>query len=179
MNKRVSLVVLCEDPQHASFANAFLKRAHLPVRGAPRFIAAGSKARVIAQFPEQARAIVQSGAEAHLFVLVDADGDTREQNERALLDRLDIDLRTRLETTGRFLLICPNWEIENWIACIDGRTVTEDRDPSLRLKHASDCRPTARHLADECQQDRAIPHALPSLLETCLRWKQYLKDHEL
>lgn len=178
MPRRVSLVVLCEDAQHLSFAAAFLSHANLPTRGSPRFVRCGNKANVQPKFAIESKALLGAGAETHLLVLIDADGKSHEKNEQYLMGGLDAQLRGRLKQNGRYLIVCPNWEIENWIESLAGRAQTEDRDRGSRQEQSSACKPVARKLADDCRENNPLQTALPSLIDACARWRAYLKGHK-
>ena len=179
MPRRVKLVVLCEDAQHHSFAAAFLNRANLPTGGRPRYIPCDGKTKVLAAFPAEVRALLASEAETHLLVLVDADGDTLEHNIEALLGTLDAEMRARISENDRWLAICPNWEIENWIRHLEGKPVTEELRPQLALTQPSECRDVARTLADQCRARRMPKNPLPSLEGACTAWRAYLERHDL
>lgn len=179
MPRRVSLVVLHEDSLHQSFASAFLNASNLPTRGSPRTVNGGSRAGVVSRFASEASAMLQAGAETHLIVMVDADGSTYGDVRNQLLRTLDEPLRGRVEADRRWLLVSPAWELENWVHCLMGSNVTEERDLGLAFRWDKDCRPAARLLAEHCTHHREVPNALPSLAAACVGWREYIERNEL
>lgn len=177
MARRIALVVLHEDMLHQSFAAAFLNRIHLPNRLPPRFVHASNKAGLLQRFPEEVRALLAQGAETHLVVLMDADGRPYAENQKLLLKKLTPFEVRALQKPGRWLLICPNYELENWARNLDGWAVNEGRDLTLAYGDDSDCRAAARKLADACMADSAPSGALPSLVDACTMWREYTKRH--
>ena len=179
MPRRVSLVVLREDALHESFAAAFLNASSLPKRGDPRYVPGVNRAGVVSRFANEARGLLRQGAETHLIVMVDADGWTYADVREQLLRTLDDDLRARFEASGRWMLIAPNWEMEHWVHCIEGREVTEERDLKLSFRWDKECRPAARRLAELCAKGQPLPNALPSLEAACVEWRRYLDRNDL
>ena len=105
----------------------------------------------------EARALLAAGGETHLIVMVDADGGDHASARRQLLNALDGTPRDQVEANERWLLVSPAWELENWVGCLEGRAVTEARDPGLSLDHDKACRAAARALADRCGRGRTRP----------------------
>jgi len=177
--RRISLVVLHEDMLHQSFASAFLNRLNLPTRPPVRFVHAGNKAGVISLFSDQVKGMLDQGAETHLLVLMDADGQSYASNEIRLLSSLDPTTRTKLQMIGRWHLICPQYELENWCRHLEGQEVAETRNLALAYREDSDCRPVARKLAETCQSKGLLTSPLPSLADACSKWNTFLAKHKL
>lgn len=177
--RRIALVVLHEDMLHQSFTVAFLNKFGLPARIRPRLVHAKSKGGVQKQFRTEVQELLKQGAETHLFVLMDADGLTFEDNRRLLLSELTEEERTDLERLGRWHLVCPNYELENWCRNIEGSHFDEQRDVKLAYRNNSEAREAARTLADACKRGIIIDGSLPSLMEACGRWQAYVQRHTL
>ncbi len=180
MSRRIAIVVLHEDALHQSFASAFFREINLPVRlRATRYSKAVNKSGVQKNFAAEAISMLKQGAETHLFVIVDADSESYEQNLNRLVITLTDVERERLESNGRFLLICPNYELENWCRNLEGTQVTEDRNVTLAYKNDSDCREAARFLAITCKTGQPLVNPLPSMVDACTRWTAYKVKHNL
>jgi hypothetical protein len=144
-----------------------------------RFVMGPGKAGIIRRFPDEVRSLLNQGAETHLIVLMDADGDTFEDNRKLLVRKLTKGERARLTELGRFHLVCPNYELENWCRGLEGERVTEDRSLDLVYTHDKSGRDAGGTLAESCRKRQDLPHSLPSLHNACERWQAYLDRNDL
>jgi hypothetical protein len=179
MPKKVSLVVLCEDEMHQSFVAAFLNRISLPLNGRPRIEPLGSRSRVMERFPTEVRALRQAHAERRLLIVVDADKDTPASVEAQFIQKLKEAGVSDNISGDPILFVIPKWELENWALDLMGKSIGELRDPGARGKIGDDVRESGRLLADACQKHSIPGTPLPSLQNSCNRWKAFRSAHPL
>jgi hypothetical protein len=176
MLRRVTIVVLCEDEIHESFASAFLNRLGLPTEGARRISRAGSKEKLFSEFAVRVRALRKRHAQTRLLVLVDGD----ELTDELIRERLRQKLRELGEDANfskdPVLVLCPRWELENWVLCLLGESVGEERHPGLRERAGDRVRPAARALADFCLTREPPAPSVPSLAAACEAWLLHRKN---
>ena len=176
MKRNVQIVLLCEDTQHETFARRFLKETgwstrRLRVEKAPG--GRGSAEQFVrVRFPKELAAYRrQQGAVAQALIVI-LDGDKKgAQRRQADLDEVcranQVDVRRQGE---RVLVLVPTWNIETWIAYLDGHTVDEAERDYPRLSRPRECQPRVETLAAMCQDRILRAPAPPSLESACAEY---------
>ncbi len=165
-----NIIVLAEDQEHQNLIRRYLLRTGqnqrtfrlVPLPGKRK---CGSQ-YVREQFPKQVaecRATLGRRASCLLIVITDADNLTTNERERTLHAALKADHQRAIEQTEPVIILIPKWQVETWIKCLLGETVTEaDRDTDKPPVTAQQIIAAARALFDW-----ARPNALAGA--TCVR----------
>ena len=102
-------------------------------------------------------------------LLVVADGDAVGVDGR--LRRLDEACKRRgvaaRSSSDNVAVFIPTWNIETWLAYLDGETVDESRKDYSRLARPGDCRRHVVVLAEMCRRGTLRPPAPQSLRAAC------------
>ena len=163
MSRNVRIVLLCEDRQHEVFVGRFLKEVgwnlrDMRVRRAPK--GRGPAEQYVREcFPGELRAVrSKRGEEAYLILMVD--GDNQGSTSRmASLERACIEQQVDPPSNSDQVLVCvPTWNIETWLAYLEGEEVEESKRDYPRLDKPSDCSPHVRNLAEMCRNQRCALH---------------------
>lgn len=176
MKRNVQIVLLCEDTQHETFARRFLEETgwstrRLRVEKAPG--GRGSAEQFVrVRFPRELTAYRRQRRTLAQVLIVILDGDKKGEGRReAELDEAcrssQVDVR-RLDE--RVLVLVPTWNIETWIAYLDGQTVDEAKRDYPRLPRPRECQPRVETLAAMCQERRLRAPAPPSLESACTEY---------
>ncbi len=177
MSRNVRVVVLCEDRQHEAFLRRFLRKTHwntrdLRIERAP-MVRGSAESYVRSRFPRELQALRSKGEEeAYLIVLID--GDRQGSHGRiSSLETACVERGTSPPNNGERVMICvPTWNIETWIAYLDGQTVDENRSDYPRLPRQRDCEPAVQNLVEMCRE-RTLRAPFPSSLEAaCLEYQR-------
>ena len=179
--KRVTYVLVCEDQQHETFARRFLKQVGLVQNDYQVRVVRSPRGRGAAdQFVElkyvtELRAFRTTHVTTTLVVLTD--GDAIGVDER--MRRLDnacrqegVEPRSPAENVAVFV---PTWNIETWLAYLDGETVDEGRKNYARLPRPSDCDKHVRILARMCERRELREPAPESLKTACREYEEGLR----
>jgi hypothetical protein len=162
------LVLLCEDKQHEAFARRFLNETgwetrSMRVEKAPGGRGAGEQF-VRKRFPVELKAHRSRPVSQALVVLVDGDAD----GISARLQQLNQACREAVvaERAGndRVAIFIPTWNIETWLAYLDGEEVTEEKPDYPWLSRERDCRRHVDELARMCR-DGKLREPAPAALE--------------
>ena len=171
--RRVQFVLLCEDEQHVSFVIKFLKKLKLIRKGCNvRQLArpAGTGAAdqfVLDKFPDELDFDRKRQVAQELIVMLDGDSFGVARRVEQLNDacsRRQVSVRS---TGDAVTLIVPNWNIETWLAYLDGETVDERRSDYPKLRRARDCREHVGKLAEMCEREQLRQPAPSSLVRAC------------
>ena len=172
----MQIVLLCEDTQHEAFARRFLSETgwdtrRLRVERAPGGRGAADQF-VRERFPVELTVYRRKQASVAQALIVILDGDSRGIHARqAALDEAcqsnGIEARQGNE---RVLVLVPTWNIETWIAYLDGTTVDEATPNYPRLARPRECRDHVRKLATMCQHGRLRLPAPSSLESACAEY---------
>jgi hypothetical protein len=180
MSRNVNVVILCEDPQHAAFAQRFLKCVGrgmrvLRVEISPQGRGSGEQyvrerfARELAFFRERKHRVEQA-----LIVIIDAD-------LRTLADRIEQFKQAAIaggqkprSDDERVAYFIPARNIETWLAYLDGQNVNE-KDSYPRLEHARECQRHVNILHDICKQGMLRQPSPPSLEAACKEYRTRLR----
>jgi hypothetical protein len=158
VTRGVQLVLLCEDQQQEVFARRFLSAAGWDVRRmrverAPA--GQGSAEQFVRQrFPKELTAYRHDRSRVTRGLIVVIDGDR--SGGRARLQELDkscqaMDVPPR-QPDEQAAVLAPTWNIETWLAYLDGQEVDESRPDDTRLPRPRDCQRHAEKLWLMCQQ---------------------------
>lgn len=177
MSRTVQIVLLCEDRQQQAFMRRFLERSGkdcrlLRTETAPRGEGSAEQfvrkrfAREVAE--HRSRSVSQA-----LMVMID--GDARGVDRRlAELDdeckRQSMSVRTPDEGV---LVFVPTWNIETWLAYLDGETVDEEKPDYPRLSRPKDCGSHVAALAEMCHRRRLREPAPPALIAACVEYRRW------
>jgi len=173
------IVLLCEDTQHEAFVRRFLERRGW--RHKPRVLKSSTGAGeqfVREHFPTELRAIRHRHVDRAQIVVID--GDNRGPAGRiAQLDAAcqarDIKPRQQHE---RVAFVVPTWNIETWLAYLDGETVDARRSDYPRLERERDCSRHGTALIKMCDEGVLRSPAPSSLKQTCEEFRNRLDRDE-
>ncbi|WP_423916566.1 hypothetical protein [Candidatus Poriferisodalis sp.] len=181
MSRSVRLTLLCEDRQHQAFAHRFFKALGWNLRDWRPIVAPAGRGAaekfVREKFPVELAALRTKGNE-QVFLVVLIDGDAagvdgrRAQLENACREQ-GIEPPSEME---RVLVCVPTWNIETWLAYLDGSDVDEMNSSYPRLTRERACEPHAQALATMCGSGRLHPPAPPSLKEACIGYRRAVGD---
>lgn len=173
MTRQVQIVLLCEDNQHEAFARRFLKKAgwearHLRVEKASQGKGAATQF-VCERFPSELKEYRSRCAHIDLRLVVLVDGDQRGVAGRQQdLDQACMKASVPLRQPGeKVAIFVPTWNIETWLAYLDGKAVSEQESNYPRLKQERDCKRHVDALWAMCQKGTLQPPAPPSLQAAC------------
>jgi len=180
MRRNVQLILLCEDRQQEAFARRFLKRAgwsKRQVRVDPLAQGRGAaEKRVREQFPAELSLYRSRCHHLQQALIVMLDGDNRGVKGRLA------QLAEACESKGiapraddeRVAIFVPTWNIEAWLAYLDGESVDENSDDYPRLDHQRDCQGHVNRLHQMCQQRVLRQPSPPSLDAACAEYRARL-----
>lgn len=177
MSRNVRVVVLCEDRQHETFLRRFLKKNRwntrdLRIESAPAG-RGSAESYVRSRFPKELQALRSKGGE-EVYLIIMIDGDQRGHDGRT--SSLDATCREQgispLHADERVMICVPTWNIETWIAYLNGETVDESRSDYPRLPRERDCEPSVQSLVEMCHDRTLRPPSPPSLEATCIQYQR-------
>ncbi len=180
MSRRAQLVLLCEDSQHEAFARRFLKRMgwnrhRIRVEKAPGGRGSGEQF-VRARFPLELGEHRRRHAAQALVVMLDGDADGVDARVRGLDDACTakgIPARRPGEPVAAFV---PTWNIETWLAYLDGESVDEARKDYPRLRPERECGRHVKVLVAMCRDGKLRPPEPPSLVSACEEYAARLRE---
>ena len=172
MSRRVQLVLLCEDKQHEVFARRFLNEMGWETRAmrvekVPGGRGAGEQF-VRKRFPLELKAHRSRPVSQALVVLIDGDAEgtaARLQQLSQACREVNVAERTDHDRVAVFV---PTWNIETWLAYLNGQEVTEENPDYPRLSRERDCQRHVEVLARMCR-DGELREPAPASLETACR----------
>jgi hypothetical protein len=174
------LVLVCEDRQHETFARRFLGTAGWSTRRLRVEIAPPGRGAaehfVRERFPIELSSYRTKRHQTGQALIAMVDGDSRGVKGR--LDQLSeackakgVPPRTDEE---RVAILVPTWNIETWLAYLDGGTIDENRDDYPRLDRPRDCQRHVDLLHQMCQQGSLRQPCPPSLDAACEEYRARL-----
>ena len=178
--KRAQYVLVCEDAQHEAFARRFLREVGLLKDRYQMRVERSAAGRGAADhFVEQEYVTeLDVGRRTHVattLVLV-TDGDAIGIDKR--MRRLDEACRRRgvepRSSADRVAVFVPTWNVETWLAYLDGETVDEGRKDYPRLPRPRDCIEHVRVLARMCRSGKLRTPAPESLRTACKEYEERL-----
>lgn len=178
-DRNVQLVLLCEDGQHETFVRRFLKRVgwsthRLRVEKA----SAGSGEQFVRErYPVELSGYRGKRGQVGQALLVMTDGDASGTAGR--LQKLDVECDgqgvERRQPAERVSVFIPTWNIETWLAYLDGGTVDEGRKDYPRLDRERECQRHVDQLAEMCRQGQLRDPAPESLKTACKEYRERLE----
>ena len=128
------------------------------------------------RFPKELQAVRAKGTErVRLIVVVDGD-DKGVAGRRASLDSACAAHGVASAGDTDNVLICvPTWNIETWLAFLDGEDVDESRRDYPRLARVRDCDAHVEKLVEICRGQRHSPPLPPSLEDTCVQYQRLFR----
>ncbi|MCF2149654.1 hypothetical protein IQ276_025125 [Desmonostoc muscorum LEGE 12446] len=167
--RRVQIVILCEDKQQEVFARHFLKKRgfildkNLRITICPK--GAGEQF-VRKRYPAEVKAYRSKNyLSGMLVVLIDADKKTVEERLKQLDDALREDSQQIRQPQEAIAIFIPKRNIETWIHYLQGETVDEETEYS-KFTNESACKPSVENLLNQCYQG-LDENAPPSLQAAC------------
>lgn len=178
--QRVQYVLVCEDQQQEAFARRFLRQTgvvkdlhQLRVERSPSGRGAADRFVQDVYVTE-----LDAGRRTHVAstLLLLTDGDEFGLDGR--LRRLDeackqrgVAARSDADSVAVFV---PTWNIETWLAYLDGETVEESRKDYPRLPRPRECRRHVGVLVEMCRQGALRQPAPDSLEAACEEYRMRL-----
>lgn len=177
MSRRVQLVVLCEDEQHETFIRRFLRtmRPSDPIVRVERLRREGGagQAFVRNRFPTELAEHRRRPVSQALIVMLDGDHRGVAARMTELHDACrEAGVPVRFPEDG-VLVVVPTWEIETWLAYLNGETVDESNRNYPPLSRARDCAPHVNALVDMCRSRELRQPAPDSLEAACVQWERW------
>lgn len=170
--RRVQIVILCEDRQQEVFARYFLKKRGFRGQFRANICPKGSKSGeqyVRSQYPVEVKAYRQNRnrVSIELVVLIDADTCILEPRLNELAGMLEEDEQENRRLDEAIAIFVPKRNIETWIHYLQGETVNEeDAYEKFKNKEAV-CKTDVEDLADRCYSQSLPEDAPPSLQAAC------------
>jgi len=180
MSRRVQLILLCEDSQHEAFARRFLERMgwnrrSIRVEKAPGGRGSGEQF-VRARFPLELCEHRRRHAAQALVVMLDGDAGGVEARVRDLADACTAEGIPARRPGEPVAVFVPTWNIETWLAYLDGQTVDEARKDYPRLRRERECKRHVKVLVAMCREGRLRPPEPPSLASACKEYASRLRE---
>lgn len=171
MSRRVQLVLLCEDRQHEAFSRRFLNEMgwetrSMRVEKAPGGRGAGEQF-VRKRFPVELKAHRTRPVSQALVVMIDGDTEGAAARWQQLNQACHEAAVPQRVAGDRVAIVIPTWNIETWLAYLDGEDVTEGRPDYPRLARERDCQRHVDALARMCRDGRLREPAPASLEAAC------------
>ena len=168
--RRVQIVILCEDRQQEVFARHFLKKRGFTGRVDPKICPAGSQSGeqyVRTEYPKEVKAYRQNRNRVSigLVVLIDADTDALQERLNQLAQALSEDSQQNRQPDEAIAIFIPKRNIETWIHYLQGETANEVEEYAKFPKDEAACKPYVENLADQCRSQN-LPENAPESLQT-------------
>ena len=179
MSRNVQLVLLCEDSQHEVFARRFLtkmgwSRRSIRVEKSPS--GRGSAEQFVRErFPRELKEHRRRPVEQALVVVIDGDAGGFDQRMQTLNDSCTAQQVEPRRNNERVAVFVPTWNIETWLAYLDGDEVDEKKKNYPRLDRERECQKHVATLAEMCQRQSLRQPVAPSLESACTEYHQRLR----
>jgi len=150
----------------------------MPTVGRARILRKQKKSDLFDTFPVEVRALRARAKHAQTCLIVVIDGD--ELSDAQIRGRL----RQKLQGEGLddafdkdpILVLCPRWEMENWVLHLLGDSIGEARADNARQRVGDRGREAGRMLADACRVGKLPIDPLPSIENACKEWAAHRKQ---
>lgn len=177
--RRVQIVILCEDRQQEVFARYFLKKRGFTGLFRTNICPPGSQSGeqyVRSQYPVEVKAYRQNRNRVSiaLVVLIDADRGTLQDRLNQLASILDEDAQENRRSHEAIAIFIPKRNIETWIHYLQGETVNEEDAYAKFEKNEAVCKTSVENLADRCYSQSLPEDAPPSLQTACAELQRLL-----
>ena len=177
MSRNVRIVLLCEDKQHKAFVSRFIEKMGWIPRDLKPVVSPNGRGSaeqfVRKQFPKYLQALrAKRGERKYLIVMVDGDATSVAARKASLNDACGDHGMASLNDADNVLICVPTWNIETWLAYLDGDTVNETKKDYRRLPKESECAPMVNTLVDMCREGTLRTPAPASLEDTCISYRR-------
>jgi hypothetical protein len=167
--RRVQLVILCEDRQQEVFARHFLEKRGFTGLFRTQICPKGSQSGeqyVRTHYPLEVKAYRQSRNRVSigLVVLIDADTGTPQERLNQLANILCEDSQQARQAVEAIAIFTPKRNIETWIHYLQKESVNEENTYSKFQNNEASCKPYVESLVDQCRS-QALPNAAPESLQ--------------
>ncbi|MEG4810986.1 hypothetical protein QUA82_24620 [Microcoleus sp. F8-D3] len=167
--RRVQIVILCEDKQQEVFARYFLKKRGFTGLIRAKICPPGSQAGeqyVRTEYPKEVKAYRQNKNRVAigLVVLIDADTGTLAARLNWLASVLDEHKQENRKPNEAIAIFVPKRNIETWIHYLQRETVNEEDDYAKFEKNEAACKTAVEDLADRCYS-QSLPEDAPRSLQ--------------
>lgn len=170
--RRVQLVILCEDRQQEVFARYFLKMRGFTGIVRAKICPSGSQSGeqyVRSQYAVEVKAYRQNRNRVAigLVVLIDADKRTLQERLHQLADALSEAAQPERRSDEAIAIFIPKRNIETWIHYLQGEVVNEEDSYAKFDKNEAFCKLDIEKLAEECRSHNLSENAPQSLQAAC------------
>lgn len=169
--RRIQIVILCEDRQQEVFARYFLKKRGFTGNIRTKFCRKGAGEQFVRKSYATEVKVFRSKnyISGILVVLIDADNASVSATLKELDDALIKNSLTPRQPDEAIAIFVPKRNIETWIHYLQGTSVDENSEkPYPKFpKHESACKPYVENLADKCREGNLETNAPPSLQAAC------------
>jgi hypothetical protein len=170
--RRVQILVLCEDLQQFVFARLFLKKRGFKGEIRPNICPPGRQSGeqyVRTEYPKEVKAYRanKDRVSIGLVVLIDADTGTLAARLNQLASALEEDEQKKPKNrkpNEAIAIFVPKRNIETWIHYLQGETVNEEDAYARFEKNEAACKTAVEDLADRCYS-QSLPEDAPRSLQ--------------
>ena len=167
--RRVQIVILCEDRQQEVFARYFLKKRGFTGLIRAKICPPGSQAGeqyVRTQYLAEVKAYREKRNQVSigLVVLIDAGTGTLEARLNELASALDKDEQEKRGSNEAIAIFVPKRNIETWIRYLQGETVNEEAVYAKFKNNEAVCKTAVEDIADRCYS-QSLPEDAPRSLQ--------------
>ena len=148
------------------------------IRDPPRIIRSpvgqGSAEQFIRkEFPDQIRGLrAKGGEQAYLVVMVDGDASGVAARKASLSAACKEKGVPPPAARDNVLICVPTWNIETWLAYLDGDAVNETNKNYRKLPRPRECQPLVEELVDMCHKQTLREPAPASLKDACTNYRR-------
>ncbi|MEQ9486288.1 hypothetical protein [Coleofasciculus sp. F4-SAH-05] len=170
--RRVQIVILCEDRQQEVFARHFLRERGFNGIFRSKICPPGRQSGeqyVRTQYPVEVKAYRQNRNRVSigLVVLIDADTGGLQERLNQLEFALSEDAQQNRQPDDAIAIFIPKRNIETWIHFLQGETVDEETEYAKYQKNEAACKPSVENLAEQCRSQNLPDNAPASLQAAC------------
>ena len=163
--RRVQLVILCEDRQQEVFARHFLEKRGFTGLFRTQICPKGSQSGeqyVRTHYLVEVKAYRQNKNRVSigLVVLIDADTGTPQERLNQLANILSEDSQQARQAIESIAIFTPKRNIETWIHYLQGESVNEEDTYSKSQNNEASCKPYVEKLVDQCRS-QSLPNTTP------------------
>ena len=165
IQRRVQLVILCEDRQQEVFARHFLEKRGFTGLFRTQICPKGSQSGeqyVRTHYLVEVKAYRQNKNRVSigLVVLIDADTGTPQERLNQLANILSEDSQQARQAIESIAIFTPKRNIETWIHYLQGESVNEEDTYSKSQNNEASCKPYVEKLVDQCRS-QSLPNTTP------------------
>ena len=179
--RKVQYVIVCEDRQHGSFVRKFLEETGLiknnrtlRIEQAP-FGRGAADRFVRSTYVTELKVARRRHVDQILILVLDGDKFGVQGRLRQLDDACQKEEVQARSPADKVAVFIPTWNIETWLAYLDGEDIDEGRPNYRRLDKESDCKAHAAKLAKMCRSRELREPAPDSLKAACREYDNQLR----